>query len=186
MTEEQYHKSIETNELQLSWGSKLSYFILVLFCSFMPLVVIWSHIASLINGVADPVLDVDFYFVLIPIPLGYLIYYFKKRSLKFKIVTTCFTRFHLLDIINEVGKQRNWNISHPGHNEVFAEVNSSYLYDDGEQVTILFYGNEVLINRLCDLNIRYSALSFSLNQESVEILIQAIKQAEILGQEINT
>ncbi|MDB5030399.1 hypothetical protein [Mucilaginibacter sp.] len=179
MTEEQYNKSINTQELQLTVSKKLSHFSIVLFCLFVCIILPVIHAIKYFQGDQSPFMSGEILIIIIPAIIGLLFYWLQKSRLKFKIITTSLTRANLIDIINLVGKQLEWSISHPSHNEVLARTNPSFFSGSwGEQVTVLFYGDEVLINSVCDLNKQTSVVSFGRNRKNVETLINAIKKAD--------
>jgi hypothetical protein len=179
MTDEQYQKSVDTEELQLDFCGKFSHFGIVGFCLMMPIIVFSYYIIGAIQGDIDPFNTADFLIIFIPTLVGCLFYYLQKSRLKFKVITTSLTRFELLAIVNQVGKQLEWQISHPGHNVVFAQTHPSFFSRScGEQITILFYGDDVFINSVCDLS-RSSVVSFGRNRKNIDTFIQGIKDAEI-------
>lgn len=49
----------------------------------------------------------------------------------------------------------------------------------GEQITILFYKNRVLVNSICDLEKQNSVASYGRNKENMAKLIEEIKKANL-------
>jgi len=152
MTKQQYDQAINTGELQLTISEKLSHFSIVLFCIFIAVMLPIIHVVKYFQGDKVPFMTGEILIIIIPLIIGLLFYWLQKSRLKFRIVTTPLTHSDLLKIIDTVGSQLKWSVSHPDQNEVLARTNPPFISGSwGEQITILFYEDKVLINSICDL-----------------------------------
>ncbi|MDB5147006.1 MAG: hypothetical protein JWQ57_1026 [Mucilaginibacter sp.] len=180
MTKEQYNRAIDNEELQLTISEKLSHFSIVLFCLFISIILPVIHLIKYFQGDESPFMDGELLIIIVPLMIGLLFYWLQKRRLKFKIITTSLTHNDLLKIIDAVGRQLKWSVSHPGQNEVLARTSPPFISGSwGEQITILFCENKILINSICDLKKQTSVVSFGRNRKNEQALIDSIKKSSL-------
>jgi len=115
--------------------------------------------------------------IIIPIFLAFLFYKLQANRLKFKEIYTTLSRQQLNDIIEKVGTELKWHPKEVNNNFIIAATGLSIL-SWGEQITILFDGNRILLNSICDPDKRSSLGSFGRNKQNVNRLIKEIEQAK--------
>ena len=63
-------------------------------------------------------------------------------------------------------------------NAIMAKTRPGFLSGSwGEQITILFDGNTILVNSICDLDMRGSVVPMGRNKKNMNRLIEEIKKA---------
>jgi hypothetical protein len=178
MTSEQIENSIQNNELNLGTWDKFNHYSIVWFLLFMPTVVIFLHLKDYFTGRPYSINGGDLIFSIIPITLALFFYKSQQNKLKFKIAETSIERPRLDKIIHNVASKLKWKIYSTGDNFVLAKTNPSFFSGSwGEQITILFDKNRVLINSICDLDKRTSVVSMGRNRRNMNTLFNEIQNA---------
>ena len=178
MTEQQFEFSLQKNKLQLKFWDKFSHFGIVGFLLFIPLLFVFFHLRDTLNGTPKPMRDGEIYFLIIPTFLAVLFYKLQSDRLKFKEVFTNLTREQLTEIIEKVGDQLKWYPEKINKNFIIAKTHPSFFSGSwGEQITILFDTNRVLVNSICDPDKKSSVVSMGRNRKNVNTLISAIEIA---------
>lgn len=178
MTSQQIKRSIETGELQLSSGQKFTHYSIVFFFTLIPLVWIAMIVYNYIIGKAPFFDEILMYFMTIPIILVLLFYIIQKRKLKFTIIETTLTRDELNSIIANVAQRLEWMTFNNNKSFYIAKTYPGFLSGSwGEQITILFDKNKLLINSICDPD-KISIVSMGRNRTHVTTLIEEIKNAQ--------
>jgi hypothetical protein len=107
--------------------------------------------------------------------LSLLIYLLQKRRLKFKIITTTLSHPEILKIIGQVSKDLDWIPDTHSANTYIATTNPGFFSGSwGEQITILFDGNQIFINSVCNPEDRPSLVSFGRNRNNMKTLLTRI------------
>jgi hypothetical protein len=177
MTNEQIEKSIKTKELQLGMWDKLTHYGLVLFLFFIPIMFIVMSVNPLLHGNFTG-FDVIIWFILIPTGVGLLFYKVQKGRLKFTLIEANLPRTILNSTIENVAKELNWTFKKVDEKIVIAQTNPGLLSGSwGEQITILFNKNQILVNSICDPDKKSSVVSAGRNKKNVSALIDGIKNA---------
>ncbi len=177
MNEEQIEYSIKTNELMLSNWDKFNHYGIVSFLIFIPTVFIFLHLKDYFLGKPYPINGADLLFSIIPLLLAYIFYRIQKNRLQFKVVETNLTRYELDKIIQNVAVVLKWAIQLNNNKIILAKTSPKFFSGSwGEQITILFDNNKVLINSICDLNKRRSVISMGRNKENMDTLINEIRK----------
>lgn len=178
MTEEQRQLSLQTNKLTLTFWDKVSHFGIVGFLIFIPLMFIFFHLKDAINGTPKSLKDGEIYFLIIPTLLGLLFYKLQSDRLKFKEVHTTLSRKELADIIEKVGTELKWYPQEISDDIVVAKTHPSFFSGSwGEQITILFDTNKVLVNSICDPDKKSSVVSMGRNKKNINKLVEEIETA---------
>jgi hypothetical protein len=179
MTEEEYNRSINTKELQLTLAEKVGHFVIVIysfgFASIFPII----HLSQYFNGNAKPFKSYEILIVITLVIIGFLFYGLQKKRLKFSIVHTKLKIDELERIIEKVGKDLEWiPVSHK-HQSFYAITAPDFFSGSlGEKITILFNEDIVFVNSICDLDKRPQITSFGRNKKNVKCFIEAIKISE--------
>ena len=116
--------------------------------------------------------------MIIPAILGILFYRLQKRRLKFKSIDTKLTRDELGPIIEKVAKELEWTPFVNNKKIIIAKTHPSFFSGSwGEQITILFDKNRILVNSICDPDKRSSVVSMGRNKKNMNRLIKEITKA---------
>lgn len=179
MTEEQIKICINKNKLQLSFWDKFSHYGIVGFLFFIPSMFIFFHLKDWGYGTTKPFFVGELFFLVIPTILGIMFYKLQSNRLKFKVIQTNLSRQQLDEIIEKVGNELKWYPEKKDNNNIFtAKTHPSFFSGSwGEQITIIFDNNKLLINSICDLDKRSSVVSMGRNRKNVRRLIEEIETA---------
>jgi len=179
MTQEQYNKSIETGELQLNCKDMLTHFGVVGFLFFMPLMLLSIHLFQYFKGNPSSLRGDEFYILIIPIIIGFLFFLLQKSRLKLKVLTATLSQKELTSYIEQLCQEWDWKPYFHNKNIFIAKTKmggGSW----GEQVTILFNGNQVWVNSICDPDKKGSLVSFGRNRENVQAVVDLIENTNRL------
>lgn len=178
MSPEQVRKSIETGELQLSAWEKFTHYGILYFLFSIPGFVLLFHFIDLFNEKPFRHIEGEVLLLLIPSTLGAFAYYIQKRRLRFRSVTTSLTREELDQIIENIARELEWLPFVVRKDLVIAKTRPSFFSGSwGEQITIIFHGNTVLINSICDPDQRSSISSMGRNRKNMNRFIEAIERS---------
>ena len=181
MTQEQYEKSIQTGYLQLTNWQKFNHFSIVGFLLFIPLGYLSITLYERVNGNGSNFNSDELYIIFIPVILATLFYFLQKSRLKFKVLISELKREQIIDYLEQLCKEWNWTIKTNNHSEFLAKTNPTFFSGSwGEQVTILFIDNKILLNSICDLDKRSSLVSMGHNRENVQAVTDLINNANNL------
>lgn len=178
MTKEQKQFILQNNKLRLSFWDKISHFSIVGFLLFIPLIFVFLQLKDALNGTSRPVKESEIYFLIIPTLLALLFYKLQSDRLKFKEVFTTLSRQQLTVIIEKVGNNLKWYPEKINNEVIIAKIHPSFFSGSwGEQITILFDTNRVLVNSICDPDKKSSVVSMGRNKKNVNKLIEEIRNA---------
>jgi hypothetical protein len=104
MTDEQVKRSIDSNELQLSFGDKIGHYFIILFLLFMPALLISFKIRDYFEGINNSI-EGGIWFIFIPIALAPFAYILQRNRLKFLVVESNLPKEEILRIIEKVAKE---------------------------------------------------------------------------------
>lgn len=179
MTQEEYYKSIETGKLQLSRKDWLTHFGVAGFLFFIPLMLFSIHLFKFFEGNPFSFRDGEVYLLLVPIIIGFLFLLLQRGRLKFKVLTTTLSQKELTEYIERLCKEWDWKPYFHNKNVFIAKTKrggGSW----GEQVTILYNGNEVWVNSICDPDKKGSLVSFGRNRQNVQAVADLIENTNRL------
>ena len=175
MGEDLIEKSKETGELQLDFRDKLTHFSIVIFsfafAVFVPLMVLFYQLI-------DPV-GIKNYGVLWFSPIfaavGIIFYYIQKKRLKLTSIKTNISKGDFDKLIEKISDKYRWQILTNTSKVIIAKTpfsGSSW----GEQITIIFGGDSLLVNSICDPDKRTSVVSYGRNAQNVRLIIKRINR----------
>ncbi len=171
-------KCIEENELQLSFWNKINHFWVVIFALIIPICFTAFKIIDIINKKERPSKEGDIYVFIIPIILSFLFYLLQKKRLSFKIVETKLSIDEIYKVVDETAKELGWIINQKTNKYLTANTNPKFTSGSwGEQITIIFAENKILVNSICDLNKKDSLVSMGRNKKNEQTFISNIKRA---------
>lgn len=178
MTNEQIKYSIETSEMKLGNWHKFTHYGIVGFLFIIPAMLITFHLKDHFQGTSRPFREGEIWFMIIPSILGLLFYRLQKNRLKFKSIDTKLTREELDPIIEKVANELEWITFVKNKKIVISKTFPSFFSGSwGEQITILFDKNRILVNSICDPDKRISIVSMGRNKKNMNRLIEEIKKA---------
>ena len=177
MTEQQRQFSLQTSKLQLTFWDKVSHFGIVGFLLFIPLLFVFFDLKGLLNRTPKPIREGEIYFLIVSTLLAILFYKLQSDRLKFKEVFTTLSKQQLTDIIEKVGEELKWYPEQINENIVIAKTHPSFFSGSwGEQVTILFDTDRVLVNSICDPDKRSSLTSYRNNTKNITSFLREISK----------
>ena len=179
MTDEEINNSIETNELSLtSWG-KFTHYGIVYYLLFIPVVVLFVYFKNLVTGTSKGINVGILLFLIVPSVIAFLFYKLQRDRLRFHIVQTTLTRAELDKIIQNVSKELQWKIFKTDKKIVVAKTFPGFFSGSwGEQITIIFDNQRVLVNSICDPDNHSSVVSMGRNKMNTNTLINEIEKAQ--------
>lgn len=178
MTNEQIRYSIETGELKLGNWNKFTHYGIVGFPFCIPALFIFFHLQSYFQGTPIPFREAEIWFIIVPSILGLLFYRLQRSRLKFKSIDTNLTRAKLDPIIKKVAKELEWTLYVVNKKIIIAKTHPSFFSGSwGEQITILFDKNRILVNSICDPDKRSSVVSMGRNKQNMNKLLEEIRKA---------
>jgi len=178
MTNEQIKYSIETGRIKLKKWDKFSHYGIVAFLYYIPTLFLIIHLIDYFQGTPRPFREGEIWFMIIPSILGLLFYRIQKNRLKFKSIDTMLTRKEIDVVIDNVANKLEWKIFMMNKKVLIAYTNPSFFTGSwGEQITILFDKNRILVNSICDPKKRSSVVSMGRNKQNIKLFIEEIKKA---------
>lgn len=171
-------KCIDKNELQLSNWNKINHYWSVIFALTIPIWFIINKTIDLFERTERPSQDGDIYVFAIPISLSFLLYLLQKKRLRFKIVETNLSIDEIYKIVDDTAKQLGWILNKKSSTHLTANTNPKFTSGSwGEQITIIFTENKILVNSICDLNKKASLVSMGRNKKNEQTFINNIIKA---------
>jgi hypothetical protein len=170
----------KTERLKLSFNGFMTHYLIVLFL-FIPLILVAFdffrlNILDSYNGVRTPQ---EMFRVSIPFgAMGILFFFIQYNRLRFKVVETVLSREKLQEIIFKTAKELEWFPVTNTTDLIVSKTNPKWWTGSwGEQITIIFDKDKVLINSICDPDRKSSVVSVGRNKRNVNKLIDNIKNA---------
>lgn len=179
MTEEDIKYSIETGELKLSNWDRFTHFSLPGVLFLMPVIAIITHLWFYLKGSPIPLTRENILIFIVPVfvpaTLGILFYKIQKNRLQFKSVETKLTREELANVIENLSIKLEWEPVINKKNVFIAKTSPGFFSGSwGEQITVLFDKNKVLVNSICDPDKQSSVVSMGRNKKNTNYLIREI------------
>lgn len=176
MTEDELSHSIETNEVHLTLWGKLNHYGIVGFICLIQVLLISIMITNNINGGTRSINELPIGGFIVATVLAYFFYKLQKRRLKFKSVETGLKRKEINDIIRGIAIELKWSLESVTENYIVAKSQPSFLLAfGGEQITIIFDQNRVLVNSICDPYNKSLVTYLGRNSRNMDKLLNKIK-----------
>ena len=107
-----------------------------------------------------------------------LLYFIQKKKLKFKTIKSNHSKEKIFECIDKVAEKLKWFPEEVTDEYIIAKTHPSFFSGSwGEEITIVFDGNKILINSICDPDKKSSIVSMGRNKKNVDKLINEIKNA---------
>lgn len=175
MTDQQRQIALQTNKLQLLFWEKTSHFGIVGFLLLIPLTFLSFHLKDALNGTPVQLKTSEILFLIVPSIIALLFYKLQVNRLKFKEIHTSLSREKLNSIIEKTGKELKWYPQKISNEFIIVKTRPSFFSGSwGEQITILFDTNRVLVNSICDPDQKTSLVSMGRNKKNVNRLAEEI------------
>ncbi|RVU00526.1 hypothetical protein EOD41_11015 [Mucilaginibacter limnophilus] len=180
MNKDVYNESVKTGQLQLvGFWPNFSHFGLVAYLLFIPAAALLSNLIGYFQNSPFIFQERDLGMIIIPLILAIIAYIIQKRRLNFRLVQTNLSHIQLKEILKQTAKEHEWILISSTNYAYVGQTNPSFFSGSwGEQITILFYNNCVLINSICDPQKRASVASWGRNRKNEKIVIEKIKQED--------
>ena len=178
MTKDLIKKSLETGELQLTFWQKEGHFGIVFYVLIIPAFFLFFFIADTNSNNFDTRKFEIPIIVFVSCGVSLLIYRHQRQKLKFVTIATKLDRADLAKIIAKAGEQLEWKL-HFMDDQIFIAKTFPGFWSGswGEQVTIIFDNEKILINSICDPDNRGSFFSNGRNRRNVNLLVQEVQAA---------
>lgn len=172
-------KCIAKKELHLNFSDTITHYWICVFLLIIPIVIIVVDIINIVKEVERPRREGKVYMIIIPILLSILFGLLQKKRLGFKVSNTALDIKMLNEVVEETATELGWIINRRNKNYIKAHTNPSVLSGSwGEQITIIFDKNKVLVNSICDLGKKTSLVSMGRNKKNEQTLIKNVKRAD--------
>ena len=176
MTDKQITSSIKVKKLKLSFGDMFTHYAFPALLFGLSLIPAYLHLKYYLEGNPESFKHWEIWFIVVPLILGTIFYTLQSKSLNFKIVNTSLPRKKVDEVIRKVAKELEWNIISKNTKAIVATTNPPFTSGSwGERITILFDGDVVLINSICDPGKQSSVVSMGRNKKNTIRLIEEIK-----------
>ena len=175
MTTETIKYCIANRELKLSFSETYSHYNITGFSIIFLASVSCFILPNYVNYESYFGLFVLLLILFFQIILIFVIYKKEHECLIFKEVSTNLTREQLAETIGILSIKHNWRLEVISDDYVLVKSNPNK--SNGEQITILFDGNKVLVNSICDLDRRMSIGSAGQNELNENLVLDEISNA---------
>ena len=176
MTEEDIIHSIEKNEVKLTFWGKIIHYGIVGYLMFIIAMIVFLQLANMGNGPEKPINEGEIWVFIVLLPVLFFIYKLQRKRLKFKSVETNLKRKEINNIIREVALELKWTLDSVDENYIVAKTHPGFFSGSwGEQITIIFDRNKVLVNSICDPDKRSSVTSMGRNRRNEMKLMNEIR-----------
>jgi len=168
-------KAIETKRVILDSDESKAHYIGVKKIAIMPLLfgllLLWSIITG---GTIIHISLVMIFFFLLAFTL--FLFFNQWNRLAFKTITTPLSRSEINLIIEEVAKELKWKVNVNNKNIAKAFTYPSFFSGSwGEMITIIFDGETVMINSICNPRARPSLSAMGRNRKNEQRFLKKIK-----------
>jgi hypothetical protein len=178
MKKELIKKSLETGELQLTPSQKEGHYAIVIALLIPPTVFLFFLIKYLITNDFDRIKPALLIMGTIGCVLGYIAYRLQRKRLRFVTVDTKLNRIQLKRVIELTGEELDWMPFYVDDQVVIARTLPGFRSGSwGEQITIMFDKEKILVNSICDPSNVSSIFSNGRNTKNIKLLVERVKAA---------
>lgn len=168
MTEEQIQKTIETGYLQLKLKYKLKhYFFPIVSFTLMPVI----HLILMINNPLFHHTERLVWMYLISYSVGLAVLFLQRNRLKMKVIETNLPYNEIMKRIEKLANELKFIPVFSTEKVLIARrFPVGFKTSWGEQITLIFNKNKILINSICDPEQQVSLVSFGRNAEKINAI----------------
>ena len=175
MTTEEIKHSIDSKYLKLNFLDIINHYGVSLFFLSLPILYIFFIIQSYFTNDELDLVNESIWFVGIFTIVGVLFIIIQRRQLRFKYLKTSSSEIELASAIKKVCDEKEWAIYEFGKNYFKVKTFSDLFTGSfGEDITIIFDENLVLINSKCKLSKRNYLFS-NPNTQNINAFFERIK-----------
>lgn len=169
-------KSLETGELHLTFSQKEGHFGIVFYLLIIPALFLFFYIKDTNSSNFHERKAEIAIIAFVSCGISLLTYQHQRKMLKFVTVATKLDSAELRNIIETTGKQLKWK-PQLINDQVFIAKTFPGLWSGswGEQITILFDHEKILINSICDPDNRGALFSNGRNRKNIDLLVELVK-----------
>ncbi|MEZ4926165.1 MAG: hypothetical protein R3A50_07810 [Saprospiraceae bacterium] len=170
----------KTRRLKLSFTGYLTHYLIVLLLFIPFILVLFDFFRFYVLGSYDGVRTLqELLRATLPFAaIGVLFSFIQYRRLRFQIIETVLPREELREVIIKTAEELEWLPVINRADIILSKTNPSWWTGSwGEQITILFDKDKLLINSICDPEKKASVLSFGRNKRNVTKLAENIENA---------
>ncbi len=179
MTQFEINKMQTDQRLKLKFWDCLNHFGIVIAFSVLPIMSIWFIIQEFLgNGNGIRTISDFLKIGIIGLIICIIFFIIQYRRLRFKTFEINLSKEIIYDALTKTAKELNWNFVYGTDNIAVAKRKGGFTTGSwGEQITVIFDNNQVLINSICDPDRRSSIASFGRNKQNVLTLVENLKKA---------
>ncbi len=145
-------KCIKSGELQLTKDERSSHFLPVTWLVIVAIIWAAFGIYKIIEkALSGELVLSDFEIILYSLFFflaSYFIYRMQKNVLQFFIIRSDLLLSKKYKMVNSIGKKLNWEKVFENDNIIIGKTSNFLLW--GEQITVIFHENTVMVNSICD------------------------------------
>lgn len=169
--------SIASGRLHLTLQQKITHYFPISIGFIFPIVCIVLLLKAYFKNEPFPQRMQNPWIWVISIILAIVIYWIQHKRLKLKTIETSLNHEDSLMIARSAVEKLNWNTKINNKRVIIAKTFNGLLAGSwGEQITIIFDGNKIYINSICDPDKKSSLASFGNNKKNVTALLHEIKK----------
>lgn len=175
MTESQINYSFDTKRLPYTFWQKLKHFYPAIMLVLIPLSFSVLYLRNYFNKLPAANGLIFTGVMLLLFIVGIILFIRQINRLKFKSIKCTITKNELEVIVKKVADELEWNID-AKHGRFIIASNAPGFFSGsyGEQITILYGNNQVLVNSVCDPNKTTSVVSMGRNNKNERRLLEEI------------
>ena len=179
MTPKQIKQSIETGTLRLSFWQRFTHYSIVIYCAMLPVLFAFLNFHDYINDFERHYVHVKIWFYLVSAALSIFFYFLQRKRLQLTLVETTLNHAEILAVAGSIVKAQHWKLQRK-NNTFFMFKTSPPLISGswGEQITIIFSDNKMLINSICDPDKISSVVSYGNNKRNVGKILEEMRRLE--------
>lgn len=183
LTDEQIKKCIKTGELQLTDGQRETHFVLAIGLALGALATLGFCIFSILNELFYSELRLKTLLgLLLPAVIGGLAFFFFEKQRKKLLFTTIkfqFPRSEVIRAIDRAGAKLNWKKIYANKKHIIGKTPSRVWSESsyGEQITIIFAGEYILINSINDPDKETAMVGP--NKKNIEVFIKEFEETKV-------
>lgn len=117
----------------------------------------------------------------IPCCAIHIFFILQRKRLHFTVVKTTLIRAEILAVAGNIVKSNRWELKQKSNTLLIAKTKPPFISGSwGEQITIIYSDNKILINSICDPDKISSVISYGNNKRNVEKILEEMMRLERL------
>ncbi|MEJ7846481.1 MAG: hypothetical protein WKF92_00100 [Pyrinomonadaceae bacterium] len=181
MKEPEVTESIRTGKLQLDRRAAMSHFGVIgwIVGSMAVAFLMWAIEYFPFTSEEDSVLAIWRFLFFLMVLSSIVVYVFQRSRLRFTKITTPLSREQSVAIIDRLAANHSWKLTVRKKRIRVARTNSVFGSErPGEQITIIWDKENILVNSIRDPKSEWSFRSVGRNKDNVDTIFRAIRNAD--------